>query len=191
MLAARLSGVVGSNVHFIAPWAIGPEHHDHERILSMTTPAELLLAQAQTQLTRQEAKLTAFRTTAGTVIGTGGIVAGLVATRLSSSISAAGLVFAALAAVAFFSGIAAAIKVLAPKGGYTFSENLASYTSWLDTHGASPGADTSFALGLATNLNKDRTRNEPLLNDAANALYLCCLLLGVQVAFWVIAVLVA
>jgi hypothetical protein len=157
----------------------------------MTTPTELILAQAQTQLTRQEAKLTAFRATAGTVIGTGGIVAGLVATRLSSSISVAGYVFAGLAAVAFLLGIGAAIKVLAPKGGYRFSENLASYAKWLDTYGGQPGADASFALGLATSLNQDRIGNETLLNDAANALYLCCILLGVQIALWVIAVLVA
>lgn len=156
----------------------------------MATPAELLLAQAQAQLTRQEAKLTAFRTTTGTVLGTGGIVAGLLATRLNSSMSVAGYVFAALAVIAFLAGIGAAIRVLAPRDGYKFSEKLSSYQEWLDVHGAESGADAAFVLGLATSLDADRADNEPLLNGAANALYICCVLLGAQVALWVIAVLV-
>lgn len=156
------------------------------------TPTEVMLAQAQSQLARQEAKLTAFRSVAGTVIAARGVIAGLVAGRLvGPSISVAGVIFASLAAIAFLASTILAIQVLAPTDGYKFSENLDSYQAWLDAHGSEDGADVSFMLGLAKNLDADRKSNEVPLKSVANRLVYCCVSLGIQVAFWVIAALVA
>lgn len=156
----------------------------------MISSAEVLLSQAQNQIARQEAKLNSFRTTAGTVLATGGVVAGLVATRLSSKMSAWGYLFASIAAVAFVGGVVASLMVLAPWKEYHFSEDLTNYEGWIEKQFDVPDADVSFALGLARNLNSNRASNESNLEEAANALAMSCILLAAQVAAWVIAVLV-
>jgi hypothetical protein len=159
--------------------------------VGVISPSEALLSQAQSQLARQEAKLNSFRTTAGTVLATGGVVAGLVATRLTSRMSVWGYLFASVAVITFVGGVAASLMVLAPWKEYHFSEDLTSYQLWIEQEFENPNADVSFALGLAKNLNSNRASNEANLEEAANALAMSCILLAAQVASWVIAVLVA
>lgn len=154
------------------------------------TPIEILLTQARDQLAGQESSLNAFRSTAGTLIATGGLVAGLVGTRISSRLSAAGLVFASLAVVAFLLGTVVALRVIAPVAGFRFGENLSSYREWLDEHGSENGADAAFALGLAASLDANRRDNKPRLETAATSLQVSAVLIGAEVACWAIAVLV-
>lgn len=150
----------------------------------VSSPAEALLDQARDQLARQESTLDALRAIAGTVIAGGGVVVGFVAPDVASKQP----YWSTAALLAFIVSVLAGVFVLTPKR-LTFAEHLSSYAGWVSSHYRVPGADISFSLTLAENLECSRLENRRSVEFCATALRLQCALFGVEVVLWGVAAL--
>lgn len=153
----------------------------------MALPFEVVLDQARAQLTRQEAKLDQLRTIAGTVLSVAGVIAGFVA----PSVTTRHPWYAVPPIVSFAVCVTLGIFVLVPRRDLKFSENLESYTTWVDKYGEEPGSEVSFALGLAKNLERSRVDNAKIVEPLAKLLKWQILALGIEVVLWAAALAIA
>jgi hypothetical protein len=152
--------------------------------VGVASPEEVLLDEARRSLGRQENTLDVLRSRSVAVLATGGVVAGLAAPKVVGHSASA--VPAYLALGAFVLGALVALYVLMPHD-FAFSENLTSYATWIGEHGDEQGADRSFALALAKNLEANRGDNRKTLGCLTRLFTWQCGLLAVQVVCWTIA----
>jgi hypothetical protein len=148
----------------------------------MSSLEETLLAQAQRQFDQQVANLESLRNRAVSVLGIGGVVAGLFVGRLDARLN--GYSWAALAL--FLLTVLCAVFVVVPRGGPVLSEDLRSAFDWYQTYGRAPQATEAYLIGTATNLNRDNVLNRRTLRAVTTVFATECVLLGVQMLLWVL-----
>lgn len=150
----------------------------------MTVASELLLAQARSQLTRQEAAVDALRTRATAVFSASGVVAALFASHLLSLANPSKWVYVAFATL--FVEVLATIYVLVPRH-MAFTEQLDDWWVWLDEAKGTADVDDAAAQGLAENLSTLWKLNQEPLCKIGRGFMILCIMFGLQVAAWVLA----
>jgi hypothetical protein len=148
----------------------------------MSSLEETLLAQAQRQFDQHVANLESLRNRAVSVLGIGGVVAGLFVGRLDASLN--GYSWAALAL--FLVTVLCAVFVVVPRGGPVLSEDLRSSFDWYRAYGSQPRAVDVYLVGIAANLNRDNALNRRTLRAVTVVFAAECTLLGVQMLLWVL-----
>lgn len=148
----------------------------------MGHPAEMLLDQARSQLERQETKLDAMRTVAGTVLSAAGVIVAFVAPDVTKSHPW----FALPALVAFAICVILGCYVLMPQP-LSFNEFLDTYAEWVETEGDHEEADVSFALSLAKSLEASRMKNRGRVDLLARVVAAQVIALGVEAMAWSVA----
>jgi hypothetical protein len=154
----------------------------------MTAASEVLLAQARSQLARQEAAVDTLRTRATAVFSASGVVAALFASHLLSLANPSKWVYVAFAML--FVGVLVTIYVLVPRH-MVFTEQLDDWWPWLDAAKGANDVDDAAAQGLAENLSTLWKLNQDPLRKIGKGFMILCIVFGLQVAAWVLAGIVA
>ena len=123
------------------------------------------------------------RTIAGTVLSAAGIIVAFVAPDVTKTHPW----YAVPALASFAAAVLLGTYVLVPRKGLKFSERLNSYKIWVVDHGDEAGADTSFAVALAENLEANRNDNRDAVERITLAVGWQVVALGAEVIAWVIA----
>lgn len=171
-------------------WRCGRTPHvanDPSRPADLSDSAALLWAQAQQQLSQQNADLDALRTRAIAMLSVATLVAGLFGTRLPDVHPSPRAVIAVTAALALFAAsVVLAILVAAPRKGWLFTFKLDALLGLVDDGRAAP---MDVTRNLATWAEDARSENTGKLDGMYGMFRWVCVLVGLQVVAWAIAVL--
>jgi hypothetical protein len=150
--------------------------------------AALLWAEAQRQISRQEADLDALRNRAVALLSVSSIVAALFGSHIATThLSTRGTVGTILALVAFGLGALVALVILTPKrDAWEFTENLRQYFEKLSDGSLTPVTVTT---NLAEHFEGYRKNNQAKIERLYQFLIAACVLVGLQVIAWGVAAL--
>lgn len=141
-----------------------------------------LLAEAHRQLDQQLSELDSLRSRAVGVLSAAGIIAGLFVGRLTGHVD----VYAWAALALLVVTVGCAVWIIRPRSLAT-GEDLRSALDWYRLYAERPHAAETFMVSTADNLRQDRDGNRAVLHQAAVALLVECVLLGVQLLLWVLS----
>ena len=149
--------------------------------------AALLWAEAQRQITRQEADLNNLRNRAVAMLSVASIVAALFGTRIATEHHSVRVTATSIAALIFFGvGVLLSLLILAPKKDWAFTENLKGYFDLLKQQELTP---TSVSTNLAQHFETSRKENKVKIEDLYGKFLIVCVLVGLQVIAWAVAAL--
>jgi hypothetical protein len=148
----------------------------------MTTLEEVIFDEARRQLEQQATVLESLRSRAITVLGAGGVVAGLFVDHLAMRLDG----FSWSALVLFLISALAAVVVVTPLTNLALSENLRSSLDWYDRYSEFPKATEVFLVSAAQNLRRDQDANRSVLRRASWCFAVESALLAIQLLFWVL-----
>ena len=150
--------------------------------------AAVLWAEAQRQMTRQEADLDAVRNRAVALLSVSSVVAALFGSHIATGhLSTRGTAGTIVALVAFGLGALVALVILTPKrDAWEFTENLRQYFARLDDGSLTPVTVTS---NLAEHFEGYRKNNQAKIERLYRFLIAACVLVGIQVIAWGVAAL--
>ncbi len=152
-----------------------------------TDAAGLLWEQAKAQLADQRADVDALRTRAVALLSVASLVAGLFGSQFPHNHTAPRTVTASIAALALFAvSVVLVLLIAAPKQNWFFPLKLNALLKKVDEGEISPGDVTR---NLAVWAEDNRKKNQDKLNTMYALFGTTCLLVGLQVVAWAIAVL--
>jgi hypothetical protein len=159
---------------------------DDER--DLTEAAELLWEQAQRQLSQQSADLDSLRTRAIAMLSVAALAAGLFGSRVPSVHSSLGAGIAAVIALGLFAiCVVLAVQIVMPmKHAWRFTSPLRVLVKEV---GAGSVLPMDVALTLANHAEESRKENEAKLESLHKQFSGMCVLVGLQVVAWSLAVL--
>ena len=147
----------------------------------------MLWEQAQRQLARQESDLDALRARAVAMLSVAALVAGLFGSRLPHHHVPSRTTIAVVAALLLFAvSVVLALLVAAPKKDWEFTFKLDKLIERVDDATAAP---VDVTRNLAVWAEEARAENTGKLNALYTSFSWVCLLVGLQVIAWAIAVL--
>jgi hypothetical protein len=155
----------------------------------LTEATELLWEQAQRQLSQQSADLDSLRTRAIAMLSVAALAAGLFGSRVPRAHTSLGAAIAAFIALGLFAiCIVLAVWITTPmKHAWRFTSPL---RVLIEGVGAGALLPMDVALSLADYAEKSRKENEDKLESLHKYFSVVCVLVGLQVLAWTIAVLV-
>jgi uncharacterized protein (DUF2062 family) len=155
----------------------------------VTEATELLWEQAQRQLSQQSADLDSLRTRALAMLSVAALAAGLFGSHVPLAHSSLGTAIAAVIALGLFAiCVVLAVWIATPmKHAWRFTFPLRVLVSEVGTGSALP---MDVALSLTKYAEESRRANEDKLENLHRYFSAVCVLVGLQVLAWAIAVLV-
>jgi hypothetical protein len=159
---------------------------DDERDLTEATG--LLWAQAQRQVAQQNTDLDTLRTRAIAMLSVAALAAALFGSRLPHTHSSVGTAVAVIFALGFFAiSVVLAVQIVKPmKHAWRFTYQLRPLVN--EVKGGS-AMTMDVALSLASHAEQNRHANEEKLEGLHKQFSIVCLLVGLQVVAWAVAVL--
>jgi hypothetical protein len=159
--------------------------HDQLVADDLTEAAALIWEQAQRQLAQQGADLDTLRTRAVAMLSVAALVAGLFGSRLPHGHASARTVIAVIAALVLF-GVSVVLAVLIgmPKN-WLFTFKLDELMNRVEAGTATSG---DVNISLAARAEENRRENAGQLEFLYSLFGVACVLVGLQVAAWAIAV---
>lgn len=152
-----------------------------------TDAAGLLWEQAKAQLADQRADVDALRTRAVAVLSVASLVAGLFGSQFPHNHTAPRTVIALITALVLFAvSVIQVLRIVAPKKTWVFPFELNAPINVVVERKISPGG---VALSLAKAAETNRKTNQDELHNMYAIFTTACLLVGLQVVAWAIAVL--
>ncbi|MGD0320090.1 MAG: hypothetical protein ABSC00_00555 [Acidimicrobiales bacterium] len=151
--------------------------------------AALLWDESRRQITSQAAELDTLRTRAVAILSVASLVAGLFGGRIVATDHHPGYVTGAIAValVLFALSVLASIAVLTPrKDKWEFAQYLRSYFVDLKAGDLAP---VDITANLAKDFERSRINNKLILDNLYGWFTLACVLVGLQVVAWGIAIL--
>jgi hypothetical protein len=148
--------------------------------------AALIWDQAKQQLAQQNADLDLLRTRAVAMLSVAALVAGLFGTRLPHGYTHGGTLAFVIAALALFAtSVVLAVIVAAPRRKWEFTFKLDPLLQRVDAGDAVPADITR---NLAAWAEVARSNNARQMSSLYSVFRLVCLLVGLQVIAWALAV---
>lgn len=151
-----------------------------------TEAAALLWEQARQQLAQQNSDLDLLRTRATAILSVAALVAGLFGTRIPAHPGIRSVSFVIVALSLFAVSALLAVAVAAPRRNWEFTFNLDPLLQRVDDHEAAP---VDVTRNLAAWSEIARRKNSQKLEQLYMLFRLVCVLVGLQVISWAIAVL--
>lgn len=165
------------NVVAVAPQADASE---------VAEAAQLLWSEAQRQISRQESDIDTLRTRAVAVLSVAALVAGLFGSHISTAPHRHTWVGWAVAAalVLFAASVVCAVVVMMPRG-WTFGESLTEYVARVRAGNLVP---IDVTTNMAEHVQEWHDSNQVTLNGLYTWFGVTCVLVGLQVLAWGVAV---
>jgi hypothetical protein len=153
----------------------------------LTDSTKLLWEQAQRQLAQQNADLDTLRTRAIALLSVSAIVAGLFGSRLSHTHLSTGAAISAILALGLFAiNVVLTVWIVTPvKNGWRFTYPLRALITRTEAGTVLP---MDVAISLAHYAEQSRKENEDKLASFYGQSRIVCVLAGIQVVAWAVAV---
>ena len=156
-----------------------------DRDRDLTDATGLLMEQAQRQLSQQSADLDTLRTRAIAMLSVAALAAALFGSRLPHGLSTTAKVAVIFALIFFAVSVWLAVYIVAPKKqGWRFTSPLGALIKEVKAGEALP---MDIALSLAAYTEDGRKQNQEKIENLYALFRIVCVLVGLQVAAWVIA----
>jgi hypothetical protein len=147
----------------------------------------ILWTEAQRQITRQEADLTALRNRAIAMLSVSSLVAALFGSHIATvHLSTRATAATIVALVAFGLGTLISLDIVTPRRAWVFTDDPQQYFDLLSAGTLNPVTVTS---NLAEHFEEYRAQNQQKINQLYNYLIVVCVLIAIQVIAWGVAAL--